>query len=109
MRGRCTVESWCGGSASCRQLCSGKATVQKASQEAQTRYETEVKAEDARVAKLDWAQKTNLKTLKAQKRMSWKAKVEAQCGKLEENMKLKRKAKMKTQNAERKSPWSWES
>ena len=78
-----------------------KTTVQKANQEAQTRYETEVKAEDARVAKLEAeAQKTNTQNTEAQKAYeAEKAKVEAQNV---ESLKAyeAEKAKVEAQNAE---------
>ena len=79
-----------------------KATVQKANQEAQTRYETEVKAEDARVAKAEAeAQKTNTQNTEAQKAYeAEKAKVEAQNA---ESVKAyeAEKAKVEAQNAEK--------
>ena len=78
-----------------------KTTVQKANQEAQTRYETEVKAEDARVAKLEAeAQKTNTQNTEAQKAYeAEKAKVEAQNAEAEKAYQAE-KAKVDAQNAE---------
>ena len=78
-----------------------KTTVQKANQEAQTRYETEVKAEDARVAKLEAeAQKTNTQNTEAQKAYeAEKAKVEAQNAESQKAYEAE-KAKVEAQNAE---------
>ena len=78
-----------------------KQTVQKANQEAQTRYETEVKAEDARVAKAEAeAQKTNTQNTEAQKAYeAEKAKVEAQNAEAEKAYQAE-KAKVDAQNAE---------
>ena len=78
-----------------------KAAVQKANQEAQTRYETEVKAEDARVAKLEAeAQKTNIQNTEAQKAYeAEKAKVEAQNAEAQKAYEAE-KAKVEAQNAE---------
>ena len=78
-----------------------KTTVQKANQEAQTRYETEVKAEEARVAKLEAeAQKTNTQNTEAQKAYeAEKAKVEAQNAESQKAYEAE-KAKVEAQNAE---------
>ena len=78
-----------------------KQTVQKANQEAQTRYETEVKAEDARVAKLEAeAQKTNTQNTEAQKAYeAEKAKVEAQNAEAQKAYEAE-KAKAEAQNAD---------
>ena len=78
-----------------------KTTVQKANQEAQTHYETEVKAEDARVAKLEAeAQKTNTQNTEAQKAYeAEKAKVEAQNAESQKAYEAE-KAKVEAQNAE---------
>ena len=78
-----------------------KTTVQKANQEAQTRYETEVKAEDARVAKLEAeAQKTNTQNTEAQKAYeAEKAKVEAQNAESQKAYEAE-KANVEAQNAE---------
>ena len=78
-----------------------KTTVQKANQEAQTRYETEVKAEDARVAKAEAeAQKTNTQNTEAQKAYeAEKAKVEAQNAEAQKAYEVE-KAKAEAQNAE---------
>ena len=78
-----------------------KQTVQKANQEAQTRYETEVKAEDARVAKAEAeAQKTNTQNTEAQKAYeAEKAKVEAQNADAQKAYEAE-KAKVEAQNAE---------
>ena len=78
-----------------------KAEVQKANQEAQTRYETEVKAEDARVAKAEAeAQKTNTQNAEAQKAYeAEKAKVEAQNAEAQKAYEAE-KAKVEAQNAE---------
>ena len=79
-----------------------KATVQKANQEAQTRYETEVKAEDARVTKAEAeAQKTNTQNTEAQKAYeAEKAKVEAQNADTQKAYEAE-KAKVEAQNAEK--------
>ena len=78
-----------------------KAKVQESNRELQTRYETEVKAEDARVAKAEAeAQKTSTQNAEAQKAYeAEKAKVEAQNA---ESLKAyeAEKAKVEAQNAE---------
>ena len=78
-----------------------KTTVQKANQEAQTRYETEVKAEDARVAKAEAeAQKTSSQNTEAQKAYeAEKAKVEAQNAEAQKAYEAE-KAKAEAQNAD---------
>ena len=78
-----------------------KQTVQKANQEAQTRYETEVKAEDARVAKAEAeAQKTSSQNTEAQKAYeAEKAKVEAQNAEAQKAYEAE-KAKAEAQNAD---------
>ena len=78
-----------------------KTTVQKANQEAQTRYETEVKSEDARVAKAEAeAQKTSSQNTEAQKAYeAEKAKVEAQNAEAQKAYEAE-KAKVEAQNAE---------
>ena len=78
-----------------------KAQVQKANQEAQTRYETEVKAESERVAKAEAeAQKTSLQNAEAQKAYeAEKAKVEAQNAEAQKAYEAE-KAKVEAQNAE---------